>query len=370
MCVQLAGCELSVCLDKDQILEAVGSEQSPIIGGDEDVSNRATLALFLTTPAGDRGLCSATSIARQGNVGYALTAAHCVQGTVDYLAMADDIEPCIPMDGDPACPDRYPALAWTAHPAYDPSTLAYDVAVVSFVIEDGIQQAPPIVPIALPDDGLEEGDVVELSGFGQISQGAKGTVPFQTQRNHVEAAIETLTDRVIRFDASLGKTSCFGDSGGPAYSTIGGVRRVVGVASSSDAECRFFGNYVRVSKVADDFIAPILAACDGPCEGTGGASGVGGAPANGGAGTGAAEPAATGSGGDAGGTSDQGGEGAVSTTSSGVAEPAGGADAPDAADCIPLVLSCQSAPTNASYGLGLWLGIGLMLRLRRRRTQP
>jgi hypothetical protein len=358
-----AGCSFELCVDEDAALERLGDAASPIIGGEPDLVNDATLALLLTNDDGSRALCSASMIHRRGDVGYALTAAHCVQGTVDDVLLTRDLGPCLA--GDP-CGVRYQPIDWRAHPGYVEQYLRIDVAVVRFAIGDG--PSPPVVPPAEEDDGVLVGDTIEISGFGQVEPGASGTVPFQTRRNHVTVPVASSTEKLLRIDASTGKTACFGDSGGPAYA--GAPRRVVGVASSSDAECRFFAHYQRVGAFMEGFIRPILLEdCDdcggGPRDG-GEAPGL--PPDAGGAGGGGApDPPETARGGAESAPPDE--------ATPPEPEPPAPGDAVDDEDsraevCVPVRLSCDvSAVVSPAERAVGWMLLLLALFVMRRRPE-
>jgi hypothetical protein len=49
-----AGCSFELCVDEDAALERLGDAASPIIGGEPDLVNDATLALLLTNDDGSR----------------------------------------------------------------------------------------------------------------------------------------------------------------------------------------------------------------------------------------------------------------------------------------------------------------------------
>jgi MYXO-CTERM domain-containing protein len=174
----------------------------------------------------------------------------------------------------------------------------------------------------------------------------------------VEVPVASAGAAYLRFDASTGKTACFGDSGGPAYAVVGGALRVAGVASTADAECAHVATYRRVSDVYTSFIAPIISASP-PCETCGdGGAGQGGAGQSG-AGGSSSSSSAGGSPDGAGGTDGgSGGHGA------GVVDP----DAEPA--CIPLELSCAVEEAGGGAPKG---GIGLLALVaafaRRRRDK-
>ncbi len=335
----LAGCELEICpadLARDEP-ETLATADDAIIGGVVDDEHHATVALLFQTQSGGTGLCSGTIIAKQGDVGHVLTAAHCVQGVVQHVYEATDWRSCT-SGTDPGCRASYLPTAWQAHPGYDPSTYAYDFAVVTF---SGATEATPVVPAVAGYDGLEIADRVVLSGFGRTYAGPATGEPTQSLRHMVEVPVASAGAAYLRFDASTGKTACFGDSGGPAYALVGGELRVAGVASTADADCAHVATYRRVSDVYDSFIAPIIAPGEAPCDACGGGGG-----GQGGMGAGS--------------TSTSGGEGAAGG-GSGAGDGDGGADGgvdvdPDPG-CIPLELRCSVEALGAGAPRG---GIGLL----------
>lgn len=367
------GCSFELCIDEDAARERISDAASPIVGGEPDLVNDATLALLLTNPDGSRALCSASMIHRRGAVGYALTAAHCVQGSVDDVLLTRDIAPCL--TGEP-CGVRYEPIDWRAHPGYIAQYLRNDVAVVRFAIGDA--PAPPVVPPAEEDDGVVDGAQIELSGFGQVEPGASGTVPFQTRRNHVHVLVASSTTKLLRIDASTGQTACFGDSGGPAYASA--PRRVVGVASSSDAECRFFAHYQRVGAFMEGFIRPILLE---DCSDCGGAP-----PEQGGAPTGPPDEGQGGAGSH--GPEGEGGAPSLSPDSDPPEQAPPSELPPDAPEpdeepadpdssgeaCVPVSLSCDLSGdlsrslTGAAEPAAGWLLVLGALVLMRRRSEP
>ena len=261
-----------------------------------------------------------------------------MQGVVKHIYEATDWRTCT-AGTDEACRASYSPTAWQAHPAYDPTTYVYDFAVVTF---SGATDATPVVPAADGDDGLEIGDVVVLSGFGRTYSGPSTGGSPQSLRHMVEVPVASVGAAYLRFDASTGKTACFGDSGGPAYALVGGALRVAGVASTADAECAYVATYRRVSDVYSAFIAPIIAAGEPPCESCGG----------GGAGEGGAS-SSSGAGGDGEGASGAGGSGA----GHGGGGVGGGVDVDPELACIPLELSCTVEALGAGAPKG---GVGVL----------
>lgn len=261
----VAGCKYDVCFDPKAVPSgAVSTSKSPIIGGSVDTTNKSTVALLITRPDQKHALCSGSVIATQGTTGYVLTAAHCVTGTVDKVVEATNWEDCTPAGDASKCGATYTPIKWMAHPAYDANLLANDFGLVIF---EGATPATTVTPAVDGADAIVAGEVVEISGYGRTYAGPNDPSLFQSNRNHVTLPIDTVSTNWFRFDASTGKTACFGDSGGPTFALVNGHRRVVGVASAADANCAQVAIYGRVSAVYDDFIKPIIQpALAGDCK--------------------------------------------------------------------------------------------------------
>ena len=254
--VFLAGCDFNVCFDPSEAKPSVGTAKNAIVGGTVDDANRSTVAVLLTTPSGSHGICTGTMIAKSGDVGYVLTAAHCATGTVDSVVEATDWRDCEPGGDASMCRASYTVSSWQSHPDYDPAHEKNDFAMV---IVAGVGDATEVTPAVDGPDDLITSESIEISGFGRTYQGANDPSAFQSVRHHVTVPIDALDSDEIGIDATTGHTACFGDSGGPAYAQVGGQRRVVGVTWAGDQNCAQVAIYGRVSSVYEDFIAPIIA---------------------------------------------------------------------------------------------------------------
>lgn len=365
-----SGCTLELCLNLDSSTESVGAAEDPIVGGQIDASHRATVALLSTQEDGSRSLCSGTVIAKRDGLGYVLTAAHCVSGTVDSVYDATDWYDCTP-GGDPDyCNASYQPINVYTHPDYGTGSHASDFAIVVF---DGATADTVVVPAAGSQDELFAGSPIQLSGYGRTYAGAEQPGAFNHKRNFVDVSVASLFDDWIRIDGSTGKTACFGDSGGPAYAAADGELHVVGVASNGDATCEHVANYGRVAFVYDSFIAPIIQAPVTPEEGGAGGGGGsapegsgGGTAGSGGAGSGGASP--EGAGGSCTEDDPDTGGGVASGTAEGGGV-IGGASAdstPETTNCKPVTLGCAAAPSSPTgYGaLGCLLALAAATRGR------
>lgn len=364
-----AGCELELCLPNASPLAQTAA---PIVGGTVDTQNRATVALLLTNGNGSRGICSGSVVAVEGSKGYVLTAAHCVQGTVDKVFDATDWIDCTSQGDASKCNAEYTPSGWKAHPSYDPETLANDYAIVVF---DGASASTPIVPVDDGPDALVTGTTIEISGFGRTYSGADDPSKFQTKRHRTDALISSLSDRWIRIDGSTGKTACFGDSGGPAYAEVDGVRRVVGVASNADGQCAQVSNYSRVSDAYASFIAPNLPTPCDDCGAGGGSQGSGGSGSTG-AGAGSGSGSGSGSGAGSGSTGAGAGSGSGSgsggdSSGAGAGLGSGGDDGFDAdgMPCTPTIVRCSTGAAGGDRGLPAAVLAVIAARLLRRRSR-
>jgi secreted trypsin-like serine protease len=247
---------------------SVGVEQAAIVGGTADPGDPAVLLVeydtYQNTPQGlftDQHLCSGSLIAPM----VVLTAGHCSDGA--FAAKA----PIFVESDHPS--DRVYGLAYT-HPGYDPVSFANDVGVI--VLERPLCGRPAPLPFnQAPLDNSVVGLSERLVGFGSLTPEDQTPPKKRTAMVTVRSLdAQTLTD----VDPYRGP--CRGDSGGPAFLTLGGVETIAGVSSRGDAQC-IEGIAQRVDAVAD-FVTPFLAASPSPipydCNPPAGCSTVPGKP--------------------------------------------------------------------------------------------
>ena len=112
-----------------------------------------------------------------------------------------------------------------AHPDFTFSSVGVDIAFCT--LETPVEDVP-IVPMLMgcETDALQEGTEVQLVGFGDADDGA-GYGP--------KRAVDTVFNGIIDGEAWIGgngESSCYGDSGGPAYIRLEDQSwRVFGVTS-------------------------------------------------------------------------------------------------------------------------------------------
>lgn len=235
------------CLE-DAELSVERGEPAAIIGGIPDTGHENVVLLRTAT-----GLCTGTLVAPR----IILTAAHCVEGAsggnVDFTTGLDD-------------PDsqtiRVSQIVW--HRYYDPSTigagLPYDIAMMRLrdPAPDGIE------PMEMNLDPLPDlvGDQMLAVGFGN-TDGAAGTGSGIKRRAFLP--INSIGPLLIGMGNDDVNT-CQGDSGGPGIYEFDAVEHVIGITSTGPAGCVGNSHQTRLDIYRDEFVLPILAAWDGPCQ--------------------------------------------------------------------------------------------------------
>lgn len=235
---------------------AISQLEQPILGG--VVDNAHPAVMLLAHRAGF--LCTGTVIHVERDMGYLLTAAHCV------TEESEDRPGLVPLDAKDfvvvpgadfaESTTAFSVKAVSVEPSYDGS-FAADVALVRFFF--GTQPAPPVIPaLQLAEDTLDAGDALLLVGYGQTELDEANT-----ERRRVERTIEELDRELVVYTQEDGNGACFGDSGGPVLVKVGGRERVAAVisggVSDSDEGCAGgFGVAMRVSAY-QSFIDGVLA---------------------------------------------------------------------------------------------------------------
>ncbi len=228
---------------------SVGARVAAITNGSDDTGDPGVVALLQDTTL----VCTATLIAPR----VLLTAAHCVS--------EDDALPtahfgAIPGSGDVAVP----LTLARRHPAFDPNQLTNDIAVALLADDAPAGSTVSSLPAA-PLDDSDVGMALRLVGFGRTSADDSSA----PQKREGTATLGALTDDTLTFAPSPSQT-CEGDSGGPAFASIGGgAEAIVGVTSSGDPGCDVMASDMRVDAYAQDFIAPFLAATAAGAAGAG-----------------------------------------------------------------------------------------------------
>jgi len=238
----LAAALLSGCGPLDNPLAddaPLGRSEEPIVNGSLDTVHQSAVAYL------QGGKCSASII--EVNVatgeGYALTAAHCINGNPGVIRQGND-------HNNPVA--EYPVVERAQHPEYAESSY-YDFAMLRFTGASGATPFTP--PMNDGNDNIIGGSQVDLVGYGQTESG--GT----SLRHHIVKPVVQSGKLRLYFDqASSG--ICSGDSGGPGYRAVQSVEYVGAVnVAVTDTGCvgpMYYGITLRVSAVESTFIRPFI----------------------------------------------------------------------------------------------------------------
>ncbi|MGE0786656.1 MAG: trypsin-like serine protease [Sandaracinaceae bacterium] len=215
----------------------VGTSHAAIVNGVPDHDFPAAVWLELTGGAS----CSGAIVKVNGDVGYVVTAAHCMEYPPLAILQGETV----------ASPDVvYPVTGYVAHPLYGTAGYTYDFAVVRF---SGATASTPFVPVATAGDGLTAGSPIRFAGYGYTAPGG----PVSALRMRLDLTVDAAWRETFDvYDTAHG--GCPGDSGGPAFATVAGETRLAGVFSNSDVECVGQTLFQRISYVYHDWLAAAL----------------------------------------------------------------------------------------------------------------
>jgi hypothetical protein len=156
-------------------------------------------------------MCTATLVGKKTVV----TAGHCIQ---------DGSSQTFELEGQ-----TYQAASASTHPNWNANTLENDIAVVL------LSQAPSVASSAVATSAPTVGLEITLVGYGVTGEGMQDTGTKRMAMN----SIQQLENTRFTFAGSGGNTgsTCYGDSGGPAFATLGGKEVQVGITSSGQKPC-------------------------------------------------------------------------------------------------------------------------------------
>jgi secreted trypsin-like serine protease len=234
---------------------AADSETSAILGGTTDTADPAVVMLQANV-SGGYSWCTAEIVSPH----VLMTAAHCVSpqtvGTVTSFQVFIGYDNASQMND----PSKWLAVQETHYNmAFDANNLqgGQDVAVVI------LSQPTTITPITMNTTALVSSDVsqsLRLVGYG-ITSGSDTTGTTAGTKRVVSTPLKSYDSNFVRFGTST-KGTCEGDSGGPAFLTIGGQEVIVGITSYGQVGCTNGTSDTRVDTVAEPFVAPYIAQFD------------------------------------------------------------------------------------------------------------
>ena len=164
---------------------------------------------------------------------HVLTAAHCVVANGNQIG---DREGSFVLAGR-----TYNSTKITVHPQYDDANFGdgYDIAIVE-LDEPVLGVAPEKILRQAP----QVGQLLTLVGFGEGGTSTGGFDPDDTGKQVGQTELERVTPLHIEwtFDSHNEANTAPGDSGGPAFVTIGGERFIAGITSGGTGDAHTLGD--------------------------------------------------------------------------------------------------------------------------------
>ena len=238
-------CSLTACgegaFDPDDGTDTLDSE---IVNGSADSGHPSVGKLRVS----GKEICTATLIGKKT----VLCAAHCI--------VANSVSAYSFVLGSKA----YPASDVTVHPRWDNE--ADDGEGINDLSVILLKDAPPVTPSAIATSAPKVGENVALVGFGVTSDAAQN---FGTKRITYNAIGQIASTKIYWDPASDVGTTCYGDSGGPAFATVNGEEVQVGITSGGQSPCEW--GYAWDTRV-DLFASWISSAAHGDVVKQGGSS--------------------------------------------------------------------------------------------------
>ena len=218
--------------------------EQEIIGGTADTADSGVVIIYMTIPGSQGGaLCTGEIISPH----VVLTAAHCAGGEDPTVTNAVWRIYLGPDFGKATQADLLAVKEAHYDPQFDINNLpgGHDVGVL--IMQNALPTtiAPLTFNRAAMDTGFD-GNMVRFVGYGLDNAAAQTGAGVKRQTT---TTLSGHTPLLLSFTDGAHET-CNGDSGGPAFMTVGGKEVIVGVTSYGDTQCAQGGFDTRIDAYA------------------------------------------------------------------------------------------------------------------------
>lgn len=223
------------CAKKTQVhgneAEITGPTEK-IVGGSEVASSTLVNNLFVMIVSDNNGtpqVCTGVFISAH----HILTAAHCVNETVDDLSLVTGVKPL----GEEQALTLTPVHV-DRHEKYNPKSKMErnDIAIITVAETIGLA-ANEIPQLPSPELAVKLTEAPSLQ-FLAVGYGKTGSTTDLERSEGVLRSVKLRTDfkneKIMTVNQTTGQGVCYGDSGGPALKNYRGTHYVIGVAAGID----------------------------------------------------------------------------------------------------------------------------------------